>query len=280
MAWSRPERGGRVEADVNRREPVFAFGRNWRRFLAHLNEERVRDAEASLRVMLDRADLDGASFLDIGSGSGLFSLAARRLGARVRSLDVDPESVACTRELRARFFPDDPGWVVEQGSALDRPYIERLGRFDIVYSWGVLHHTGDMWRALDNAAGPVAQGGQLFIAIYNDQGLLSRYWSAVKRLYNRNAAARWILLGLHAPYYVALRALVRRLRGAAAPERGMTLWYDLKDWLGGYPFEVATPAKVVDFHRDRGFVLTRIRTCGGRHGCNEFVFRRTGGDVP
>jgi 2-polyprenyl-6-hydroxyphenyl methylase/3-demethylubiquinone-9 3-methyltransferase len=263
-----------MPAELQTTEPTFAFGRNWKRFLAHLSEDRVRDAEGSLRAMLDREDLAGTRFLDIGSGSGLFSLAAKRLGASVHSLDVDADSVACTRELRQRFFPDDAAWVVEHGSALDRARLGALGQFDVVYSWGVLHHTGDMWRALDNAALPVREGGQLFIAIYNDQGLLSRYWTAVKRLYNRGALARWALLALHVPYYVGLRGLVRRVRGAAAPERGMTLWYDLKDWLGGYPFEVATPARIVDFYVRHGFVLTRIRTCGGRHGCNEFVFRR------
>lgn len=263
-----------MNTETKANEPVFAFGRNWKRFLSRLSEDRVRGAEDSLRAMLDRTNLSNARFLDIGSGSGLFSLAARRLGATVHSLDVDADSVACTRELRQRYFSDDAAWAVDHGSALDRAYLDALGQFDVVYSWGVLHHTGDMWRALDNAALPVRDGGQLFIAIYNDQGVISRYWAAVKRLYNRGALMRWMLLALHAPYYVGLRGLVRRLRGASAPERGMTLWYDLKDWLGGYPFEVATPARIVDFYVRRGFVLTRIRTCGGRHGCNEFVFRR------
>ena len=85
----------------------FEFGKNWGRFLAVLNDERISEAEASLKSMLKVEGLTGKSFLDIGSGSGLFSLAARRLGARVHSFDYDPQSVACTAELKRRYFEGD-----------------------------------------------------------------------------------------------------------------------------------------------------------------------------
>src|SRR5438874_10370928 len=129
----------------------FEFGRNWSAFLVVLDEERIAKAEDSLREMLEMDSLEGKTFLDIGSGSGLFSLAARRLGAKVHSFDFDSNSFACTQELRNRYFAGDPDWSVEQGSALDADYVASVGKFDIVYSWGVLHHTGRMWRALENA---------------------------------------------------------------------------------------------------------------------------------
>ena len=122
----------------------FEFGRNWSRFLSLLDDSRIERAEASLKLMLETDTLDGKSFLDIGSGSGLFSLAARRLGARVHSFDFDPQSVACTKELRRRYFPNDSRWSVDEASALDQSYLASLGSFDVVYSWGVLHHTGRM----------------------------------------------------------------------------------------------------------------------------------------
>src|SRR5215813_4661452 len=101
----------------------FDFGRNWSHFLDLLTEERILAAESSLTTMLETSTLAGKSFLDVGSGSGLFSLAARRLGARVHALDCDPQSVRCTMELRRRYFPDDPQWTVEEASALDKSHL-------------------------------------------------------------------------------------------------------------------------------------------------------------
>ena len=261
----------------------FPFGRNWASFLEVLDESRIREAERSLSEMLGRDRITGATFLDAGSGSGLFSLAAVRLGARrVHSFDFDPESVACTQELRRRYFPTAQHWTIEQASVLDRAYLERLGQWDIVYSWGVLHHTGDMWKALDLVTRPIAPSGRLFIAIYNDQGPRSRAWTAVKRVYNRSRVGRGAVLAVLVPYNVARGLavdMIRRKNPLARYReyqrvRGMSTLHDWKDWFGGYPFEVATPEAIFDFFRDRGFSMTRLRTCGGSHGCNEFVFVR------
>jgi 2-polyprenyl-3-methyl-5-hydroxy-6-metoxy-1,4-benzoquinol methylase len=255
-------------------EDRFAFGANWARFLSILSEERIRDAETSLQKMLNVGTLQNRTFLDVGSGSGLFSLAARRLGAKVHSFDYDPQSVACTEHLRQRYFPGDGRWTVEQGSALDRAYIENMGKFDVVYSWGVLHHTGRMWEALGGVERAVSPGGHLFIAIYNDQGWISRYWKRIKFNYVRHPVLRWPLLLLHAPYLFVGRALARVLSGSGKVGRGMALWRDMVDWVGGYPFEVAKPEEILRFYLARGFSLREMKTCGGRHGCNEFVFVR------
>ncbi|HEU5295884.1 MAG TPA: class I SAM-dependent methyltransferase [Burkholderiaceae bacterium] len=261
-----------IDIETGRR---FAFGDNWARFLSVVDETRIANAVSSLKQMLEVNDLSGRSFLDAGSGSGLFSLAARRLGATVRSFDFDPHSVACTRELRRRYSTDERGWVVEEGSVLDSTYLAQLGTFDVVYSWGVLHHTGQMWQALANVAERVSPGGLLFVAIYNDQGWISRYWKAVKRCYVARPVLRWPLLLLHFPYLFGLRWLVRAATGRRRLERGMSLWHDMVDWVGGYPFEVARPEAILRFCRDRGFTLRELKTCGGRHGCNEMVFLKS-----
>jgi 2-polyprenyl-6-hydroxyphenyl methylase/3-demethylubiquinone-9 3-methyltransferase len=241
-------------------------------FLSVLNEDRIAQAEGSLRQMLAISDLNGKRFLDIGSGSGLFSLAARRLGATVYSIDYDPLSVGCTQELKRRYFPEDGQWMVEVGSVLDRDYLGRLGQFDVVYSWGVLHHTGAMFEALENIAPLVASGGQLFISIYNDQGWISRYWLGIKTLYVRNSWLRGPLVFVHAPYLVGLRWLVHAVTERLTAKRGMSLWHDMLDWMGGLPFEVARPELIFRFYSRRNFALSELKTCGARHGCNEFVF--------
>lgn len=273
---------GTATTDVGLR---FEFGKNWALFLKSMNDDRLELAMKSLQTMLDRETLQGLRFLDVGSGSGLFSLAARKLGATVHSFDYDPDSVECTRALRARYRLDDANWIVERGDALDAAYLGKLGRFDVVYSWGVLHHTGRMWKALGNMVPLVDDDGQLFLAIYNDQGRTSRLWFHIKRVYNAlPGPLRWLilipaLLRLWGPTSIRDLLQLRPFRTwrnyTRKSLRGMSPWRDVVDWVGGYPFEVAKPEEVFAFFSEKGFALQRLKTCGGGLGCNEFVFRKT-----
>jgi 2-polyprenyl-6-hydroxyphenyl methylase/3-demethylubiquinone-9 3-methyltransferase len=270
------------KVEVSRGER-FEFGRNWARFLRMLSDERIALAEQSLKKMLKVERLDGRSFLDVGSGSGLFSLAARRLGARVHSFDYDRQSVECTAELRRRYCPSPDGWIVERGSALDRDYLSRLGTFDIVYSWGVLHHTGNMWQALENVKPLVADRGQLYIAIYNDLGEITDRWAQVKRRYNRlpRPLSLFYAIGVLAgEEWRGLRAPIQWIRKLRHYEktsrRGMNWWYDQIDWIGGLPYERASVEQVVDAFTNDGFALTGLVDWSNGYGCNEFVFQRQG----
>lgn len=262
----------------------FEFGKNWNSFLKTLSSPHISVAEDSLIEMLDVTDLCGKSFLDVGCGSGLFSLAAKRIGAtKVRSFDYDEEAVACARSLQRMYFHGDETWVVERGDALDVDYLEKLGEFDIVYCYGVLHHTGDLWQALVNVSPSVRVGGKLFIAIYNDQGFPSRLWLLVKKFYNRLPGwAKPLLVALFVPGaeapYILTNVRQGKLPWAHWSEyyqrRGMSRIHDIIDWVGGLPFEVARPDKIFDLYRSRGFRLDRLVTCGGGHDNNQFVFTR------
>ncbi len=263
-------------------ETRFAFGKNWWHFLRYLDDDRIAEAEKSLRVMLEVDNLKGKSFLDVGCGSGLFSLAAMRLGAgAVHSFDYDVQSVACAQVRKDRYFQNAGNWTIEQGSVLDEGYLSRLGRFDVVYSWGVLHHTGNMLQALANVAPLVTSSGRLFIALYNDQGIVSRAWRTVKRCYIRGLAWRWSIIAVLGSYFI-VRGFIKDVFVLCKNpvnryleyrrSRGMSFFTNLIDWLGGYPFEVAKPHEVIEFFRRMGFELVNLKIAGRGHGNNEFVF--------
>jgi 2-polyprenyl-6-hydroxyphenyl methylase/3-demethylubiquinone-9 3-methyltransferase len=259
----------------------FAFGKNWLAYVDQLTAAQIERAERAILDMIGREALNGARFLDAGCGSGLFSLAAVRLGATVHSFDFDEHSVQAALVLKEKHAPRS-AWTIDRGSVLDNRYLQSLGDFDVVYSWGVLHHTGDMWRALENVAGVTRPSGKLCIAIYNDQGLASDAWRIVKRLYNALPdGLRFVVfwpacVRLWAPTFIrdGLRGHPLKTWRAYGVERGMSPLVDLRDWVGGYPFEVASPTKVTDFYTVRGFeLMSLVRRTG--IGCNEFVFRKS-----
>lgn len=262
----------------------FELGKNWSNFLQILDEDRIAIATESLKTMLETKDLSGKTFLDIGSGSGLFSLAARRLGAQVHSFDFDSNSFACTKELKRRYFDNDENWTVEQGSVLDKNYIASIGEFDIVYSWGVLHHTGDMWTALENASLPVSEKGKLYIAIYNDTGSQVKRWKWIKKTYcelpqilKSPFALAMILpdeIKNFAFSLITFKPISYFQSWTTKNSRGMNHWYDIIDWVGGYPYEVASPDELFDLYKSKGFKLLKMKCKGVGLGCHEMVFEK------
>lgn len=273
--------------------PAFAFGRNWARFTrCCIDDEVLSLAERSLTEFLGLPGLAGQSFLDVGCGSGLFSLAAYRLGAsRVTSFDIDPDSVACCRELRRR-AGGPAHWEVHEGSVLDPTFVSRMPLADVVYSWGVLHHTGRMWEAVEAAASRIAPGGLFHLALYNraegwrfhEDGSIgpSAFWVREKRIYNAlPAPVQHAVEGVFAAIWLGATILrgidpFHEIRIHPRIARGMSWIVDLRDWLGGYPYEFTTVEEVTTFCEGRlGLSVERVTRRTGI-GNNEFLLRRPG----
>lgn len=263
-------------------EKRFEFGKNWKKFLSKLNNERIKESEKSLLEKLKVENLRNKSFIDIGSGSGLFSLAAKNLGASVTSFDFDTDSVLCTKTLKSKFHNDDGNWKILQGSILDKDFIKSLNIYDVVYSWGVLHHTGKMWVAIDNCLKLVNKEGVLFISIYNDQGLKSHIWWTIKWIYNSLPNILKKPFGYSTGFFVIILMVIKYLlkfkpmvivNDIIKQRRGMNLLNNIIDWYGGFPYEFADYNYLIDYIENKGFKLENgVRSKS--LGCHELIFKK------
>jgi SAM-dependent methyltransferase len=259
---------------------MFDFGRNWQDYSNHaLNDQSLQSAEDSLRDLLKVDSLSGCSMLDLGCGSGLFSIAAVRLGARVVAADINPLCLEVTRNNAARFLGDSAQLSTRLLSVLDRAALEACGTFDIVYSWGVLPFTGAMWQAIENTFLAVKPGGQLVFSIYNKH-FTSPIWRVIKWTYGHLPGwGQRIMARLFAGVIYVAKLLVTR-QNPLKKERGMSFWHDVVDWMGGYPYEYATIDEVTRFVTARNFKMLRVIPARVPTGCNEFVCVRTNFENP
>jgi len=269
----------------------FSFGRNWKNYVKNVvNEKVLEEARRSLTKYLKEEEFQGKHLIDVGCGSGLFSLASQNLGcSRITSFDLDEYSIEALELLKTKFNINANNWEHFSGSILDNDLVTKYKeQGDIVYSWGVLHHTGNMWQAIENATQLVKPNGHLIIAIYN-HSTSSNFWKKIKLLYNNFAILRPLLIAIFGSYetvvfYLRNKTLYR--------ERGMHIFYDAIDWLGGYPYEFACHDEVKQFVENIGFKLVKaplvfdcykseINKIGifgkirmKNNGCNEFVFQK------
>lgn len=276
----------------------FGFGKNWSEFVQHnMSQERVEAAKNRLLTALRLPDLKGKTFLDVGCGSGLHSLAAVKAGAeRVVSFDYDDKSVSTAKHIKQQ-YADNSKWIIMKGSVLDEDFMRRLEPADIVYAWGVLHHTGNLWQAIRNTRIPLKSDGIMFLALYSYTAYQNssysvmptpEQWLKIKQAYNR--APLWVKRIMERLYVfvVFLRPpilqpwrIFRRYREFAKLEqdyiqkRGMEIWTDIRDWLGGWPMEFVKERELDCFAREKlGLEMVEMITGEGN---TEFLFKPKSG---
>ncbi len=258
---------------------MFSFGKNWQAFLKSLSRERIKNAMSSLEEFLGQ--IQNKTILDVGSGSGLFSYAMYLMGAKeITSFDIDPDSVKCTRLLQNSVKRKER-WHVFQGSILDKEFLKKLKKYDIIYAWGVLHHTGNMWEAIKNTSKLVKKNGLLYLAIYN-KTRTSQYWLKMKKLYNllpKIGKSIMVLVYFFINYLIYPLFLLKNPFNELnkyQKNRGMNPLIDIKDWLGGYPYEVATPQEIIQFfsHLEGDFKLIKSKTFQDHSSNNLYLFKK------
>jgi 2-polyprenyl-6-hydroxyphenyl methylase/3-demethylubiquinone-9 3-methyltransferase len=268
-------------------ETHFAFGRNWASYAAGIGETQIEEAKIGLLKLIPAEEFIGRSFLDIGCGSGLHALAAAQLGVgRILAIDIDPDCAATSRSLLSKNDLSIP-WEVNTLTVFDLDP-KQEGTFDIVYSWGVLHHTGAMWEAVGKSASMVAANGLLALALYR-RTRMDSFWKVEKRLYSH--APELLQRVIRAAYVTAFKLSVvgpgETLKGYLANHslsRGMDFYHDVHDWLGGYPYETALVSEVESKLVALGFQAERVFAKPSKPlqigifscGCNEYVYRFSG----
>ncbi|HBD95957.1 MAG: Methyltransferase family protein [Candidatus Collierbacteria bacterium GW2011_GWE1_46_18] len=262
----------------------FSFGKNWSDFLSKISTDQIKSSERSLTRLVPKKLIVNKSFIDMGCGSGLFSLAAYKLGAsKIVSVDVDKYSVNCALELK-KTCNNPSFWSIVCGSILNNDFIKSLGKYDIVYSWGVLHHTGNMYKAFNNILYLCKNGGILVLAVYNNNhgknaifSGSSNTWHKIKKIYNNSDKFFksiiellyyvWFFVG----YIITLRNPFLYIK--KYNERGMNFYTDVKDWLGGYPYEYATPDELINFFSQHRLYVKKIISTDNL-GCHQIVFEK------
>ena len=263
----------------------FKFGENWQDFSNNLSDSMIKDAILCTKKSLNDAGVEirGKTVIDIGCGSGLFSLAALDLGAKfITSFDYDPSSVECTRKLlQSKNFSNNDFEVLE-GSILDDEFISRLSKYDLVYSWGVLHHTGNLKKALKNSCNLTKKNGIIFIALYQ-KTFLDPIWKIEKRFYSSSSKRIQIIIDrmfifLIRITYILKRKSFKNFVKNYSNNRGMNYYRDISDWLGGYPYEGITVEECIKFFSRIGFQKLLINKRGKFFAKvssnNEYIFKK------
>ena len=256
----------------------FKFGENWKNFSNLIDNNRLKEAVTSLKKLTNKKSLNNLSFLDIGCGSGLSSLAAIQLNCKkIYAIDQDEQSIKTTKKVlqKSRFKKVK----VEKKDLFT---LNEKEKFNIVYSWGVLHHTGNMLEAIKKSTKMVSKNGILILALYKKTKLCN-LWKIEKYIYKSSPKVIQNFIKNLFIFLFKLAMILKRKNFSNyindyKTKRGMDFYHDVHDWLGGYPYEsisIEEISKIMDkfgYKMIRSFQVKKQIGFFGT-GCDEYVFK-------
>jgi len=256
----------------------FSFGKNWQNFNKNITNKNINNSIKYFKNFTKFVNLKNKTFIDVGCGSGINSLLAIKLNAKkVLSIDIDENSVSACKLLRKKYKISNKNWIIKQVSILDTSKIKKLGKFDFIYSWGVLHHTGDMNKAFDNLFLLAKKKSYIYVSIYNKY-LTSNTWKIIKYFYaSSNNFIKKIMEKIYITiYYIGLnlnKYSIKEYKKSFVLKRGMSFRHDIIDWLGGYPYEYLSFEDLSAIFFKKGYSILSFKKSNGV-GCNEIFVKR------
>lgn len=257
----------------------FNFGENWENFSKNqLSSTKIQEAKKDFVKFFQNESIKNQTFIDIGFGQGMSLLIANTLGAITVGNDINPLSEKVL-EFNKSYFSDikEISIPIIIGSILKESTLNAIRQineqYDIVHSWGVLHHTGEMWEAINNSSELVNKNGKFIIAIYNKHWS-SPLWHTIKKTYNYSPKfIKKLIISIF--YFIILIAKFSvTFKNPFKKERGMSFYYDVIDWVGGYPYEYANKEEIQTYIENLGFQLIYYNKAQVPTGCNEYVFKK------